>query len=272
MATPPNRWEIGATIAILALSVLSSFLGLFVDGHYADPAEGLLRVYAQDAVVLVVGVPVLAIGLWLALRGSNRGRLVWLGGLAYMVYMWVHYAFVLAYNDFFLGYVALVGLSTLTLVSGLLSTDATTFQRALNDSLPERVYGGFLAIAAVGLATLWLSDIVPAMLAGEIPSGIVQLGPEAALTYVLDLAILVPALAISAAWLLQGRPWGYVTAGVMLVFTALLAPTLTAITVVDLVEGIEMSVPIIVGSTVPPLVGLAFAGGYLHAIEGTDGE
>lgn len=253
-------------MGILVLSAASSLIGLFREGHYADATDGLARIYAQDAVLLGVGVPVLAIGLWYARRGSYRGRLVWLGALAYMAYMWIHYALVVAYNDFFLGYVALVGLSVFTLVGGVISTDADELSRSIPGKPSERLYGGFLTLAAIGLASMWLSDIVPALLADELPSGIVQLGSEAAFTYVLDLAILVPCLAISGTWLLQERPWGYVTAGAMLVFTALFAPTLTAITVVDLVEGIEISIPILVGTIVPPLVGVAFAGGYLRAM------
>jgi hypothetical protein len=50
---------------------------------------------------------------------------------------------------------------------------------------------------------MWLFDIVPAMLADDLPSAIVQLGPEAAHTYVIDLGLLVPSLAIAAVWILQ---------------------------------------------------------------------
>lgn len=267
-----NRWETGATIGILVLSTISSVLGLFRNDHYADPAEGLLRIYAQDAVLLVIGIPVLTVGLWYAKHGSIRGRLVWLGSLAYMAYMWLHYAFVIAYNDVFLGYIALVGLSVFTLVSGMVRTDASAISQAANDGLSERIYSGFLAVAALGLGLMWLSDIVPAIFTGETPSGIVQLGPEATYTYVLDLAILVPSLAISAVWLIQRRSWGYVAAGVMLVFTALIAPTLTAITAVDVMEGIEMSVPILLGTIIPPLIGVVFAGGYLRGVNNADSK
>lgn len=111
MAVQPTRAEILSTIGIVILTMVSSTLGLFRDEHYADAATHLARIYAQDAVLLVIGVPVLAFGLWFAIRGSLRGRIVWLGSLTFMVYMWTHYAFVIAFNDFFLGYVALFGFS-----------------------------------------------------------------------------------------------------------------------------------------------------------------
>ena len=261
-----SRAQTGATVSLLFLSVVASGSGLFRDGHYVESGFELLRLQAQDAVLLVLGVPVLAVGLWLTSRSSLRGRLIWLGSLAFMAYMWTHYAFVVAYNDFFLGYVALFALSVFTLVSGVVTTDASRISDAFDDEISTRLYVGFLGLAAVGLAFMWLFDIVPALLAGELPSGIAQFGPEAAHTYVIDLGVLVPSLAIAALWLHRERPWGYVCTGVLLVLAALVAPTLTAITVLDLQEGVEISAPILIGTIIPPLLGLIFAGTYLRRL------
>ncbi len=264
--TQPKRLEVGATVAILFLTVVTTLSGLLRDGHYVESGFELVRLQAQDAVLLGIGVPVLAVGLWLTVQGSLRGRLIWLGSLAFMAYMWTHYAFVVAYNDFFLGYTALFGLSVFTLLSGVSRTEPTQLSNDLRGKIPVQVYVAFLGVAAGGLAFMWLFDIIPALLAGELPSGIVQLGPEAAHTYVIDLGILVPSLAITALWLHQRRPWGYVCAGIVLVFAALVAPALTAITIVDLQEGIQISAPILVGTLIPPLLGLVFAGTYLHML------
>ena len=266
MPISPTRWETAGTVAIVFLSIVSSLLGLFREEHYAKPTEALLRIHAQDVVLLAIGVPVLVIGFWFASRGSPRGRIVWLGSLAFMAYMWTHYAFVIAYNDFFLGYVALFGLSLFTLTSGLVRTDPEVFFERLHDTVSTPLYAGFIGIAAAGLASMWLFDIVPAVLAGEQPSAIAQLGPEAAHTYVIDLGILVPCLGIASIWLWQKRPWGYVVAGVLLVYAALVAPALTAITVIDLAGGVEISLPILAGTILPPAVGLVFAGTYLYKL------
>ena len=92
MASQLRRWHVLTTVSILVLAALSTLLGLFRPGHYRD-AAGLVESYQmQDLTILVVGIPVLAGGLWYAMRGSLRGRVVWLGGLAYMTYMWVSIA------------------------------------------------------------------------------------------------------------------------------------------------------------------------------------
>ncbi len=272
MPIAPSKWEISSTILVVVLTITSSFLGLFRDGHYADHAGSLLRIYAQDIVLLVLAAPMLGVGLWLAWRGSLRGRLIWLGALAFMVYMWAHYALGVAYNDFFLGYVALLGLSLFTLLSGVTRTDAARVFELLHDKVSTTVYAGVLVVTGIGLTALWLSEIIPALLADELPAAVVQFGPEAAHTYVVDLGVLVPSLLITAVWIRQERPWGYVCTGVLLAFAALVAPTLTAVTVIDVQEGVEVSGPLLVGTIVPPLIGLLFAVSYLRKLPAGTGS
>lgn len=264
-----SRPYVLGTISVLLLSVVATLLGLFEAGQYNDPVALRPRLFAQDAVILLVAVPVLAIGLWTARRGSLRGRIVWLGALAFMTYMWASVAGQLAFNRFFLGYVVLFGLSLFTLVGGVATTDATAIRRGLDGRLSTTRYGGFLALIALGLALLWLSEIVPAILAGTPPVIVEQFGPQAAHTYVLDLGVVVPALIITADLLRRDRAWGYVFTGVLLVMAALLAPTLTAITLVDVLgDYVTVSLPLIVGTILPPLVAAGLAVRYLFVLGG----
>ena len=82
----PSRSLVLSTVAVIVLSIISTLLGLVRAEHYNDPDALLPRLFAQDAVILLVAVPVLTIGLWYTMRGSVRGRVVWLGALAYMAY------------------------------------------------------------------------------------------------------------------------------------------------------------------------------------------
>lgn len=261
-----RRWQTVTTVAILALSIASSLFGLVRPGHYADAAGLLARTRAEDLVVLVAFVPVLAIGLWSARRGSLRGRIVWLGSLAFASYLWASRAVSLAFNPFFVGYVVLLALSAFTLVGGLLDTDADGLRRAIGGRLPSRAYAAVIGIIAVGLASLWLSDVVPASLAGTTPAIVEAFGPRALGTVAIDLGLVVPSLAIAAVWLWREHRWGYVAAGTLLVFGALLAPSLAAITAVDLVSGVSMTPGLVVGTILPPLVAAGFAAWFLRSI------
>ncbi|MFW6384750.1 MAG: hypothetical protein ACOCY7_01305 [Halodesulfurarchaeum sp.] len=259
------RWQVLSTTIIVVISAVSSLLGLFWSDHYSESAELVTRLQAQDAVILAIGVPVLSIGLVRARRGSVRGTLVWLGSLAFTTYMWASYALTVPFDAFFLGYLLLFGLSLFTLLGGILNLDVDAVSNALDGRVSRRIYAGFLGFAAIGLAALWFSEIVVAVLAGTDPAVIEAFGPQAVGTYIIDLGVVVPSLAIAAGWLWQRRPWGYAVTGVLLVFAGLLAPAITAITVVDVQQGLSLSTASIVASIVPPLVGAVFAGTYLRA-------
>jgi hypothetical protein len=219
-------------------------------------------------VILVIGVPVLAIGLWAARRGSLRGRIVWLGALAFMAYVWASSAGTTSFNQFFLGYVALFSLSIFTLVSAVASTDATTVRQQLEGQLATTVYAGFLALVGIGLGLLWLAEIVPASIAGTVPRIVEEVGETGTHTFVLDLGIVVPALLLTAVWLHQDRAAGYLFAGALLVMAALLAPLLTGITVADFLgDVVTLSLSLIIGTVLPPAVAIVFAVAYLRWLD-----
>lgn len=72
----------------------------------------------------------LALGLRSAIRGSIRGRIVWLGALAYMSYMWASIGLQVGFNQFFLGYVVLFGLSLFTFVGGMVPIETGAIDRS----------------------------------------------------------------------------------------------------------------------------------------------
>ena len=263
-----RRWHIVSTVVILALAAVSSLLGLFRSGHYRASRELTEAYHVQDLTILVVGVPVLAAGLWYSVRGSPRGRIVWLGGLAYMTYMWASIAIQVPFNELFLVYIALFGLSLFTLVGGTVSTDARTIRQAVDGRINAPLYSGALALIGVGLGALWLSDVVPPLLSGTTPSLIEEVGQQAMATHVIDLGVVVPSILLSAKWLYQGRTWGYVFAGVELVLGAALAAPIGIMTLVFM-RGDTVSVgPVVAVFTfLPILVSALLAVTYLLSME-----
>ncbi|AKU08380.1 hypothetical protein [Haloferax gibbonsii] len=273
MRTRIRRWQVVATSGVGVLSVVASLLGLFRPGHYLDAPAFRPQLFAQDVTMLVVGVPALAIGLWFTVQGSHRGRFVWLGALAYMTYMWASIGLQVAFNQFFLGYVALFCLSVFTFVGGVVTTDAGEVAETLVGDLPKRLYAGFLLLVAAGLAFLWLSELVPATLAGTTPRLVEEVGPQAMASHFIDLSIVVPALGLSSLWLWQGRPWGYVLAGVGVVFGAVLAPTLTLGTFLLATGGaVTVSFVSLAFTVVPALVAAALAVTYVTALPSNSGS
>lgn len=217
-ASPSLRpWHVYSTVAILVLSVVATLLGFFRAGHYRDAAYHLPQIFGQDVVTLGLGVPLLAIGLWFAMRGSLRGSVVWLGALGYMLYTWASYALMLYFNEFFLGYVALFGLSLYAFVGGVLHLDPEAVRARLDGRIPNRLMIAYLVGMGLFIAAGWLAEIVPATLDGTVPESVRLAQVPTSVIYAMDLAVLLPAVLIVAVWLRRRRAWGYVFTGVLLV-------------------------------------------------------
>lgn len=263
-----RRWHIVSTVVILVLAAASSLLGLFRSGHYRAPPELIEAYQMQDLSILVVGIPVLAVGLWYSVQGSLRGRIVWLGGLAYMTYMWASIAIQVPFNELFLVHIALFGLSLFTLVGGVVSTDDEGIRQPLEGHINVVLYSGALTVIGLGLGALWLSDIVPPLLSGTTPSLIEESGQQAMATHVIDLGVVVPSIFLSATWLYQGRTWGYVFAGVELVLGGTLAVPIGIMTLVFMTgDTVTISPIAAVFTFLPILVSALLAITYLRSME-----
>lgn len=268
MAGSIQRWQILSTVVILGLSILTTISGIFREEHYRDSIEQTPLYQVQDVTILAVGVPVLVGGLLFAMRGSLRGRIVWLGGLAYMTYIWASVGLQVTFNAFFLGYVVLFSLSIITLIGGIATTDANTIRLSLDDRISPSIYGGFLLVIAGGLAALWLSEIGPAFLAGTVPLIVEEAGQQALVSHFIDLAVVVPSLVIAGVWLYWERAWGYVFAGVALVLGATIAVTISAMTLVILSgDVISVSPVAIVFTFIPILIAAGLAVKYIASID-----
>jgi hypothetical protein len=81
------------TVLTMVLLVVVSAGGVFGSGWlYRDNALITATFRGQDWVTLLVAVPLLGAGLLLELRGSLRGRLLWLGMLFNAMYSYLFYA------------------------------------------------------------------------------------------------------------------------------------------------------------------------------------
>lgn len=100
-----NVW-LWLTFPIAILLTIAAGGGVFISGLYRDNPYFVAQAVGQDLISLAVVLPTLIITAFLASRGSPRARLVWLGGLVYLVYTYVVAAFDDSFNSLFLVYVA----------------------------------------------------------------------------------------------------------------------------------------------------------------------
>ncbi|MBN1890732.1 MAG: hypothetical protein JW850_22245 [Thermoflexales bacterium] len=203
-----------------------------------DTLSYAAQAIGQDSATLLVGIPLLIIGVVLARRGSLRGQMLLAGGLGYMLYTYTSYAFLSAYNAFFLIYVALFSLSLFAFILAMSGMDVDRISRAAG-RMPRRGIAIFLTLLAAFLGVAWLGRIVPPLLAGAPPFGL-----EAYTTLViqaLDLGIIVPASAITAVLLWRKRPWGYGLACVLMVKGLMMGAALIAMIIGQILAGLSVS-------------------------------
>jgi len=256
---------LAASLVVLALTTLASAVGLFAPVIYRDAAPLLPQLYGQDLVTLVVAVPALAVTTYLAARGSLRGYVGWLGVVGYLLYTYASYAVMTAFNELYLVYVALFGLTLYAFVGGLVRLDAPALRRAVDDR-STRPYVGFLLGTTALVALAWLSDVVPAVLAGTVPAAIAGTDLPAPVIQSLDLAVLLPAFVLTAYWLRREEPWGYALAGVLLVKIATLGLAVVAMGLFSLRAGEAVPTPLLVVFGLVSLLALVLMGRFLRSI------
>lgn len=179
--------------------------------YYWDTLSTAAQMQANDLVTLVLGLPLLVVAFWLARRGSLRGRLLLTGTLGFFLYTYMTMCFGAAYNQLFLVYVALFGLSLYAFILSLMSFDLATLPARFSDRLPRRGIAGVFGFTAAFLALAWLGRVAATFAPGAIP---VLENTTSMFIQAMDLALIVPLCVLAAVLLMRRSPWGYLLASV----------------------------------------------------------
>ena len=199
-----------------------SAAGLLVPGIYAGLTPSFRpQALAQDLANLVVVSPALLALALFAWRGSLRAFLLWTGVVGFTVYNYIVYCFSIPFGPLFLLWTAVLGLALFALIGALGSADHQRIRADYHDGTGLRVAAWALLSLAVLFAILWLSEDIPALLAGRQPASVRALGVPTNAVHVLDLGFFLPAAAATGVMLLRRRTMGYVLAPGMLAFLTL---------------------------------------------------
>lgn len=264
----PRPYVLGSVATVL-LAVVATGVGLFVPEFYRDTAVLLPQLRGQDLLTLSVACPVLALSLYAAVRGSLRGYVVWLGVTGYLLYTYASYAFMTAFNELYLVYVALFGLTLYTFVGGLVRLDATALKAAVGDR-SVTPYVGFQLLVALSVTVMWVADIGPAIAGGTLPAVLEGTGLPTPVIQSLDLAVVVPAFVLSAYWLRHRRAWGYVFTAVLLVKAATLGLAVLAMAMLQIRAGQTVPFPMLAVFGVVSVLALALTVRFVLAVGPND--
>lgn len=219
------------SVGVALIMAVASVAGLLdPTGIYPDAAR-LESFVPNDAVNVVVGLPILLGSMWLARRGSLLGLLFWPGALFYVVYTYIVYVFAMPVNVMFLLYLALIVVSAYTISRLVASIDRHVVQQRLAGAVPHRLAGGVLAVLGVAFFLRVIGIVV-----GSVSSQTPIAADEFAL-HIGDL-LLSPAWVVAGMLLWRRQALGYVvgpgvlfqasTLFVGLILVMLLQPVLIA--------------------------------------------
>ena len=210
------------SVVAVGLAMLGSVTGLAVEDIYAGLTPVFLpQALAQDIANLSLVSPAWLILVALAFRGSLRAYLLWLGVLTFTVYNYVIYTFSIPFGPLFLLWVAVFGLCIFALIGGVTAVDYSTVAERFASRRAVVVAAWVLIVAAVLFGLLWLSEDVPAVLAGTTPKSLTDMALPTNPVHILDLGFFVPATIATGVMLLKRKPLAYTVAPALLAFLIL---------------------------------------------------
>lgn len=201
------------SVIIAVLTFVVSFGGLFIDNVYRDKSIFILTAwYGNDLVTIIVALPLLLGALFFNMKGSQRGKLIWLGMLDYILYNFAFYLFGAAFNCFFPIYVALFTLAIFTLIFGIIEVDIDSIKNLIAGKQYLKWVSIYMFFWAGILGVAWIGQWFNFVITGRLPQIIVDTGGSNNLVAALDLSFVVPIVLLSGIWLWQRRPWGFILA------------------------------------------------------------
>ena len=236
----------GFAWAVVVLTAVASAAGVLLPSLYRDNAAMVAQAQGSDLATLLVAVPILAIGLWRAhghLLGRSltgrfaasptgasltlgstllipigAGRLVAMGALGFIAYTYAIYCFSVVINPATPFHIAILALSTWSLVLMVLALDSAAIEPDTGSRLPRRTTAFFLLLCVALFAATWSSGIASAIVSGTLPEAVTILGLPTSPVYALDLAFALPLTAMGAVLLLRHDARGPAGAIALLTF------------------------------------------------------
>jgi len=217
------------TLIQVLFILMASGSGLLVPEFYArESLNWQTQSIGQDIVDVFFIVPALVISL-VGIRKNKRIALtIWAGINLYLIYTFLIYCFDVHFNSLFLVYCAILGLSIFSLAWYLykLAVEVDTQIKVPGSFYPVKLTAVYFIGISCLFYFLWLSEIIPSVIHKQTPILLKETGLLTNPVYVIDLAILLPALFITGLLLFRKKLLGYRLTPSLLTFMFLMDCTI----------------------------------------------
>lgn len=206
---------------LLVVATCSSFF--FQDIYSRENPNWRAQTRGQDLTGLIIIAPLLTVSLLRIFYGKREGYFLFGGTLLFIIYSYAIYCFALHFNSLFLLNCMIFGLSFYLFLFLIIRLRSLAVESWFRNQIPRKATCIILGLCGVAFSLTWLKEIIPALLAHNIPQTITANGLLSNPVYILDLAILLPGMFIAANLLWHKQPLGFVFAPMLLIFADLQA-------------------------------------------------
>jgi hypothetical protein len=209
------------SILLLASSVIACLTALAMPDLIHGPAVMVGSMRGTALVMLVLGIPLLALAMATAREGNVLAVVGWIAGLVFLTYQAWMFLFAVPFNGLFLVYVTMLAAGFWAIVAIFAGLDVDRLTGRPGPAMPVRVLAGWMVGSSIAFYGLWLAKAVPALFASATPAFLEGTGMVTATNYVLDMAFFLPFTIVAAVALWRRTAWGVVVGGAMLVVLVL---------------------------------------------------
>jgi hypothetical protein len=251
------------SVPLLLLLIIASSIGLFTENFYSkETLNWQIQSVGQDMIDLFLIVPSLIITTLLIYRKKSfKSMLPWSGTLLYIVYTFIIFCFDVHFNSLFIVYCLILGLSLYAAAWSFYTLIKRNIVAESINTMISKATGIFFTVIAVVFYGVWLAEIIPGMIRGEIPTSLIETGLITNPVHVLDLSVFLPATFIIGILLLKKRAAAFLITPVLLFFFILMNITIGCLALLMYKKGIteDMSLAVVMMAlTVISIVLLVF--------------
>lgn len=223
IATSASRWSLAFLFsgALAIIAAIACGVSVFHPDVFRETAWTTGNAQGTALVILAIAVPTVLVSMVLAAGGSLRAQIVWLGGLSYILYNSVFFAYGIHFNSLFLLFTTMLGLAFWSVITFLRAVDVASLREHFASGTRVRIFAGYLALVNIPFVLLWLKDVVPAMLNNVAPASLKGTGLISNPVQATDFAFTFSLIALAVIWLWQRQSWGYLLGGAFLVYGVL---------------------------------------------------
>lgn len=237
------------SLPLAALIIAASICGLFTPGFYAaESLDWQAQSVGQDAIDLFLVSPVLIVSSILSRKNKITFQL-WGGVNFYLIYTYVIYSFDIHFNNLFIVYCFILGLSFYSFMYFLFSRINEPIAKEICTKKIVKIIAAYFFIISCLFYFFWLSELVPAIIHHKTPKSLIEVGLFTNPVQVIDLSIVLPGFFLTGLFLIRERPLGLILVPCMLMFCILMDITIAWLTLMEKIKGFvtNYSITIIMG-------------------------